>query len=101
MDDAINSFLGLACCCDLAKGLYVVVACGCNCDYQLNCLAIAPIDSIGIGHDRKTGVLDLTDNALNTVRDCQVVADRCIEDIFLRDHAVYVLLCYIDGSHRS
>ena len=101
VDDALNCFFGLAGCSDLAQCLYVVVACGCNCDDQLDDLAIAPVDSVGIGHDRKTGVLDLADDALNAVRDCQVVADSCVEDVFLRDHAVNILLGYIAAVHKE
>ena len=95
VDDAVDSFFGLAGHSDLAEGLDMVVTGGCNSDNQFDNLAIAPVDSFRIGHDCKTGVLDLTDHALNTVRDCQVVADCSVEDVFLGNHAVDVLLCDI------
>ena len=98
VDDAVDGFFGFAGHSDLAECLDVVVTGGCHCDDQLDGLAIAPIDSIGISHDRKTGVLDLTDDALDAVRDCQVVADCSVEDVFLGNHAVDVLLCDIAAA---
>ena len=42
VDDALNRFFRLAGCSDLAQGLNVIIACGSNCDNQLDCLATVP-----------------------------------------------------------